>query len=73
MSTNETRSGPNEQVLGRWLHQTMDHAVMVIGLDGRIEQWLGASEHLFGYSAAEVIGQPAAILFTEEDQQRGLP
>ncbi len=63
----------NAQVLGRWLHQNADHAVIVIGLDGRIQQWLGAAERLFGYSAAEAVGQPGAMLFTEEDRQRGLP
>ena len=63
----------NAQLLGRWLHQNADHAVIVLGIDGRIQQWLGASERLFGYSAAQAVGQPGAILFTEEDRQRGLP
>ncbi|NML17441.1 PAS domain-containing sensor histidine kinase [Azohydromonas caseinilytica] len=63
----------NARVLDRWLHQNADHAVIVIGLDGRIQQWLGACERLFGYSAAQAVGQPGAVLFTEEDRQRGLP
>lgn len=62
-----------EQLLEMLLRQTPDHAVVLIGLDGRIEHWLGASERIFGYGAAEMEGQSAEVLFTEEDRQRGLP
>jgi PAS domain S-box-containing protein len=38
-------------------------AVIVLGLDGRIVGWEGAAEQLLGRRAAEVIGQPATVVF----------
>lgn len=61
------------ELLGMWLRQTPDHALIFIALDGRITHWRGAAEKIFGYSAAEIEGQPTDILFTQEDRQRGLP
>jgi PAS domain S-box-containing protein len=39
-------------------------AIPVVGLtcDGVVESWNHAAESLFGYSAAEIVGQPIAIL-----------
>ena len=42
-------------------------------LDGRITDWNGAAEALFGYSAAEIVGQPITVLFPPahaEDEER---
>src|SRR5262249_24885845 len=38
-------------------------AVVVMDREGRITCWAGASERLFGVSAAEAIGQRATVLF----------
>jgi PAS domain-containing protein len=37
-------------------------AIMGKTLDGRITSWNPAAERLYGYSAAEMVGQPARIL-----------
>lgn len=48
------------------------HGVMFIGPDGRIRGWNAGAEHINGFSAQDVIGQTAGMIFTPEDQQRGL-
>jgi PAS domain S-box-containing protein len=39
-----------------------DDAIVGKGLDGRITTWNTGAEHVFGYSAAEMIGQPISVL-----------
>ncbi|HET6546136.1 MAG TPA: CheR family methyltransferase, partial [Rhodanobacteraceae bacterium] len=41
-------------------------------LDGTITSWNAAAERIFGYSAAEAVGQPIAMLLSE-DQRNELP
>ena len=42
-------------------------AVIGLGLDGIIENWNAAAQHVYGYSASQAIGQPIAILTAPED------
>ncbi|MEK6630726.1 MAG: PAS domain S-box protein, partial [Acidobacteriota bacterium] len=41
-------------------------AIISRGLDRRISTWNAAAERMFGYTAAEVIGQPTALLIPPE-------
>lgn len=41
-------------------------AIMSIGLDGRIQSWNHGSEKLFGYSAAEAIGQLKRLVIPDD-------
>src|SRR6476659_5843752 len=38
-------------------------AIIAKRLDGRITAWNPAAERMFGYTAAEIIGKPVALLF----------
>jgi two-component system sensor histidine kinase UhpB len=37
-------------------------AIMIRDLDGRVSYWNPAAERLFGYPAAEIVGQPATLI-----------
>ena len=68
----EASSDPTAQrLLGLYLAQTQDHAVICIDAHGRILAWLGAAREILGYTPAEVTGQPAGLIFTPEDRQKG--
>jgi PAS domain S-box-containing protein len=54
--------------------QAAHDAMVGVGVDGMIETWNAAAERLFGYAAAEVIGQPVAMLMPPDlsDKQQQL-
>lgn len=47
-----------------------EHAVIILDVTGRVVEWLGAAEKIFGYSAAEMIGHTLAAVFTHDDMTR---
>lgn len=50
-----------------------DYAIIIIDTDGLIVEWLPGAEAVFGWTAQEAIGRPAAITFTPEDQAERVP
>ncbi len=50
-----------------------DYAITLIDIDGRLIDWNAGAERMFGYTAAEALGQPSALLFTPEDRAAGVP
>src|SRR4249919_3845184 len=48
------------------------HGVIFIDAAERIQGWNRGACHITGFTARDVIGQPAAVLFTPEDRARGL-
>ena len=49
------------------------YAMFLITPDGRIASWNEGARRILGYEAAEVVGKPAALIFTPEDQAGGVP
>ncbi len=48
-----------------------DHAIFTTDPAGHITTWSAGAEAIFGWSAAEAKGQPAALIFTPEDVAAG--
>ena len=63
---------PDELTL-RLAGQTTDFGIITLDAEARIRTWNAGAERIFGYGAAEVAGQPGAIIFTEEDRASGRP
>ena len=53
--------------LYRWADETRDYAVLMLDRHGRITWWGKGAESVLGFTAAEALGQPVALLFTPED------
>jgi rsbT co-antagonist protein RsbR len=49
-----------------------DYAVLLLDADGAVRSWHAGAEHLTKYTAEEIIGRPAAVLYTTDDAAHGL-
>ena len=52
---------------------TVDYAVFHVSPSGQVETWNAGAERIFGYAPAEIIDRSASILFTPEDNLKGVP
>ena len=55
------------------IESVRDYAIVMLDPEGRINSWNEGAARLMGYDAAEVIGQPAAMLFAREERDSGTP
>ncbi|MBX9698937.1 MAG: PAS domain S-box protein [Acetobacteraceae bacterium] len=63
----------SEERLRGLLQGAADYAVIALDDAGRITLWNAGARALFGWQEAEVLGQPSAILFTDEDRGKEAP
>ena len=63
----------SEERLRLILDSVTDHAIVALNDKGLITGWNPGAMDVFGFSAAEIIGQPTDILFTPEDRAAGVP
>jgi PAS domain S-box-containing protein len=61
------RDRPRLALLGA-IVDSSEEAIVSSGVDGLITSWNPAAERIYGYPAAEAVGQPAALVL-EEDQR----
>ncbi|HUD31827.1 MAG TPA: PAS domain S-box protein [Variovorax sp.] len=54
------------------VENALDHAILATDPAGAITEWSGGAQRIFGWEAAEAIGQQASIIFTPEDRLAGL-
>ena len=59
-----------QELLDKYLSQSQEHAILCIDTQGVLVAWLGAAEKIFGYSSAEAVGQPSALIFTPQDREK---
>jgi len=69
----ELRVRASEERLRFLVEGALDFAIFTMNDDGRIDSWNPGAERMFGYRADEIIGQDAAVLFTPEDREQGVP
>ena len=62
-----------EQFLEAVLASAVDYAVIAMDPKGRVTSWNEGAVRILGWTEAEVLGQPAAIFFTEDDRSKGTP
>ena len=60
-----------EERLRLLVESSLDYAIMTLDAQGKFVSWNPAAEAIFGYSAAEIIGQPYHTILTAEDRAAG--
>lgn len=55
------------------LESSTDYAIIATDKEGKITAWNSGAQNIFGWSAAEVLGRSADLIFTPEDRQAGKP
>jgi len=55
------------------LGNATDFAVIISDLEGRVLEWQGGAEHITGWTAEDMIGRPASVIFTPEERAAGVP
>lgn len=55
------------------LESLEDYGVFTTDKAGIVTSWNRGAEHVLGYTEAEICGQKANIIFTEEDRANGVP
>ena len=50
-----------------------DYAIFVIDPEGRVRSWSHGAERLLGYREGEILGRPADLFFTPEDNRTDAP
>lgn len=50
-----------------------DYAIISFDEHGRVTSWNAGAGRMFGYGEAEMMGRDAALLYTAEDRERGVP
>lgn len=73
LRTAEERVRVGEERLKVVAATTRDFAIITTDAQGAIATWNVGAERIFGYPEAEVLAQPIAMIFTTEDQARGIP
>ncbi|MEP7056435.1 MAG: chemotaxis protein CheB, partial [Caldimonas sp.] len=67
----ERRLEVGEEALRVAAATTKDFAIMTLDEAGLVTTWNAGAVRIFGYSTAEIVGQPAAVIFTPEDRAAG--
>jgi PAS domain S-box-containing protein len=62
---------PADELLRLLLEQSEEYAIFFTDPEGKITDWFRGAEHIFGFTADEMVGKSAKHLFNKEDLERG--
>ncbi len=63
----------SEERLRLIVESARDYAIFSADLERRVTSWNFGAERLLGYAEEEIVGQPADVIFTEEDRAARAP
>nr|AGU12321.1 HWE histidine kinase [uncultured organism] len=67
------RAPKSDDLLRVVFESAIDFAIFSLDPQGRVTSWNTGAERVLGFTEADILGQPSAVIFTEEDQEAGVP
>lgn len=71
LSNEELRQ--SEERYHKMIQEVEDYAIILLSVNGDIEDWNAGAEFIKGYKADEIIGKNFRIFYTDEDREQKLP
>ncbi|HVB42119.1 MAG TPA: PAS domain S-box protein [Streptosporangiaceae bacterium] len=71
MPDGEPDAGPRLHDLEALLDAAADYEIINLDAEGNIASWNAGAQALLGYAAAEVLGKPVSLFYTDEEQAAG--
>jgi PAS domain S-box-containing protein len=63
----------SEEKLRLVVEGVRDHAMFLLGADGRVASWNEGAHRVLGFTEDAIVGRPVAGLYTDEDRAAGKP
>ncbi|MBP0493631.1 PAS domain S-box protein [Roseomonas sp. SG15] len=63
----------DEQHLQLIFESATEYAIFTLDTQGRVTTWNPGAQRIFGYAEDEILGQPAAVIFTPEERAERQP
>jgi PAS domain S-box-containing protein len=63
----------SEERYHRMVAEVEDYAILMLDIDGNIQNWNRGAERIKGYTTAEIIGKNFRIFYTDNDRQEKFP
>ncbi len=63
----------SEQRYHKMIAEVQDYAIILLDINGIIQNWNKGAEKIKGYKDKEIIGQSFKIFYLQDDQKNGLP
>lgn len=70
--SNFTKLG-NQQLYQKMIEEVQDYAILLLDVEGNIQNWNKGVEKIKGYSQAEIIGKNFSMFYLPEDRASNLP
>jgi two-component system, chemotaxis family, CheB/CheR fusion protein len=67
----ESQVRTSEERLRLLIDSATDYAIFAMAQNGDVAFWNAGAERMFGYTAADVVGRHASLIFTPEDRAAG--
>jgi len=68
-----SKSTPEPELLDAIIRSATDYAIVSFDGSNGVTSWSAGAETLLGWTASEMMGQDAAVVFTPEDRERNVP
>jgi two-component system CheB/CheR fusion protein len=63
----------SEERLRLLVESATDYAIFTVTKDNLVDSWSVGAENIFGWKEKQILGKNAALLFTPEDREHGVP